>query len=70
MSNLVTHAESELRRAGLFDADSDYDGAIGEAVMDLIRVFSAQGHSGASAEMVLAIFNKLARFEALGDGGR
>ena len=32
MSNLVKHAERELRKAGLFDQDSDYNGMIAEAI--------------------------------------
>ena len=38
---------------------------IGEAVMDLIKVFSKQGHSGFSATMVLNIFSKVANFKPL-----
>lgn len=62
---LKTHAEKELKLAGLFDSDSDYGGALGEAVMELIDKFSEQGHSGASAEMVISLFNKVARFEPI-----
>lgn len=65
MSNLVKHAEFELRRAGLLDADSDYDGMLGRAVLDLVRVFAAEGHSGASAHLTLNIFDKVARFKTL-----
>ena len=66
MSNLETFAEREMRDAGLFDKDSDYDGALATSVMELVRVFSAQGHSGASAGRTLAIFAKVAAFEPLG----
>ena len=66
MSNLVDHATDELKRAGLFDADSDYGGMLGTAVLDLIRLFSEQDHSGASAGMVSALFDKLSRFRPLG----
>ena len=62
---LVEYAESELRRAGLFDTDSDYDGAIGPAVLELVSKFAAQGHSGFSAGLTLSIFDKLARFKPL-----
>lgn len=65
MSNLQTHAESELRRAGLFDADSDYNGAIGPAVMKLIDAIAGDGHSGGSAHIVLAAFNRVVRFKSL-----
>lgn len=65
MSNLVRHAEFELRRAGLFDKDSDYDGMIGEAVMKMIKVFSEEGHSGYSAMLTLKVFNEVAKFKTL-----
>jgi hypothetical protein len=63
--NLQEHAEFELRRAGLFDKDSDYDGMLGPAVLALIKVFSEQGHSGFSAAMVRELFGKLAAFKTL-----
>ena len=64
-SNLVRHARAELRRAGLFDADADYGGALAESVMALIEVFSSQGHSGMSGGMTIDLFGRLAGFEAL-----
>lgn len=63
--NLNEHARFELDRAGLFDSDSDYDGQIGKAVMELIETFSSQGHSGASASIVINIFNELAQYKPL-----
>jgi hypothetical protein len=65
LSNLVDHAEKELKKAGLFDADSDYDGMLGDAVLELIRTFAAQGHSGFSAQMTRELFYKLSNFEEL-----
>jgi hypothetical protein len=65
MSNLVKHAEAELRRAGLFDKDSDYGGMLGEAVMALVRTHSEQGHSGQSHAMTVAIFNRVVNFKTL-----
>jgi hypothetical protein len=65
MGNLEQHAEFELRRAGLFDADSDYGGALGPAIMTMIRTFAAEGHSGGSAQVTLAVFERLARFKPL-----
>jgi hypothetical protein len=62
---LVKYAESELRRAGLFDADSDYDGAIGPAVLELVEKFAAQGHSGFSAHLTLSLFDTVAHFKPL-----
>lgn len=65
MSNLVKHAEYELKLAGLFDKDSDYDGMLGDAVLQLVKVFAKQGHSGFSAGQTLAIFNTVANFKNL-----
>jgi hypothetical protein len=65
MSNLVKHADHELRRAGLFDEDSDYKGMLGHAVMKMVRVFASEGHSGMSASLALQIFDRVARFKTL-----
>lgn len=61
----IQHAKNELELAGMFDKDSDYGGLIGKAVMELIEVFSKQGHSGASAPRVASLFKKLAMYECL-----
>jgi len=63
MSNLVKHAETELKIAGLFDKDSDYGGMLGESVLELMGVFSKQGHSGHSAGMVSNLFDELSRYK-------
>lgn len=65
MSNLVEHAKYELELAGLFDKDSDYDGMLGDAVLELVKVFAKQGHSGFSAHQTLQIFNQVANFKNL-----
>jgi len=64
--NLNEHARFELNYAGLFDNDADYNGEIAKSVMELIDVFSKQGHSGASASFVRNIFNELVQFKPLG----
>lgn len=64
-SNLVRHAERELRLAGLFDEDSDYNGMLGAATLDIVRVFADQGHSGYSAALVTDLTSRLMRFEPL-----
>ncbi len=65
--SLTEHAKMELQMVGAFDRDSNYDGAIGEAVMELIEVFAKQGHSGTSAGIISTLFGKLARYEPLMD---
>lgn len=66
MSNLIDHAQYELTRAGMFDADADYSGALAKQVMDLITLFAEQGHSGMSAAMTIRLFTDLASFMPLG----
>jgi len=64
---LVDHARFELELKGLMSEEGDfYGGMTGQAVMELIEVFSKQGHSGMSAGRVLSLFSKLARFEPIG----
>lgn len=65
MGNLLEHAERELRLAGLFDADSDYDGHLGVAALELLELFGKQGHSGSSASMVRELFIKLSMYQNL-----
>jgi len=62
---LREHARMELEAAGLFSKDSDYEGMLGDAVMELIEKFADQGHSGFSASMCISIFTRLARYEPL-----
>jgi len=63
--SLTEFAKSELTEVGLFDDDSDYNGMIGNCVMDLIKTLSEQGHSGASAELTTEVFSRLARYQPL-----
>lgn len=62
---LVDHSTEELKRAGLFDKDSDYNGMIGNAVLELMKTFASQGHSGFSASWVTELFSKLSKYETL-----
>lgn len=64
-SPLVQHAEDEMSRAGLYDADADYDGMIPEAVMRVVKAFAEDGHSGTSADITIAILERVLRFKAL-----
>lgn len=65
MSNLVKHAENEMRKAGLYGPGTEYGGMIPEAVMALVKAHAAQGHSGGSHAVVLEIFNKVVNFKTL-----
>lgn len=64
-NQLESYCRDELKRAGLFDEDSDYGGMLGEAVMELVEVFAKQGHSGFSAGRVLQLFHHVASFKPL-----
>lgn len=59
MTSLLQHAKSELRRAGLFEPDADYDGDVAVQVMALMETFCAYGHSGGSAEETVDLFKLL-----------
>lgn len=63
--SLIEHAKKELEIAGLFNKDSAYDGALAPAVMELVEVFSKQGHSGMSASLVLDLFKKVASYDCI-----
>lgn len=65
MSNLEDFAKDELTRAGLFDKDGAYAGMLGDAVMQMVKAFADEGHSGMSASMAISAFEKVARFEPL-----
>ena len=65
MSNLVEYAERELDLAGWNDPDGMYGTLVKDAVLDLVRLFSDQGHSGMSASIVTSIVEKLMRYEPL-----
>ncbi len=65
MSELVKFAKAELRAAGLFDADVDYDGAVAANVVALMETYTAYGHSGESGRIALALFVKLAQHKPI-----
>lgn len=65
MSNLIDHAQRELKAAGLFDKDAPYDGQTATDALVLIEVLARQGHSGGSLDHTLTLFNRLARFQLL-----
>jgi SPP1 gp7 family putative phage head morphogenesis protein len=65
IKTMTDRAIEELKTAGLYDEDSDYEGMIGTAVEELLKVFQSQGHSGFSASMVSMLFYKLCKGEVL-----
>lgn len=69
MSNLHNHALAEFRAAGWTDADGKFEDEMQEAicnhVLELLKVFSDEGHSGSTAPYTVNMFKKLAMFEPL-----
>lgn len=62
--SLESYAESELK---MFfpEPTGEYGGMIKHDVMELIHLFSQQGHSGGSAPAVLSMFYRLAKYKPL-----
>jgi hypothetical protein len=65
--NAILHAEREI---GLLvksenELDQELSDWLNKNVLDLLYVFSRQGHSGGTAEEMLRLFNHLARFKPL-----
>ncbi|MEE9366757.1 MAG: hypothetical protein V3W44_08730 [Dehalococcoidales bacterium] len=65
MGELINHAKRELEIAGYMKGGSMYDGMLPDAVLEIIRVFADQGHSGMSASIVTNLVERLMRFEPL-----
>jgi hypothetical protein len=67
MSNLMAHAEQELKWAGYSpECEDPMDQAIYKHTMMIVQHFSLCGHSGGSAPIHLDMIEKLLRFEPLG----
>lgn len=65
MDNLTEFAKKELERAGLFDKNSYYNGMLGKAILELIKKFAKQSHSGLSANITINLFSELAKFHPI-----
>ena len=63
-SNYIKAAKREL--PGFRDGADPMDKLMGEQILELLAVFSTHGHSGFSAPMAIAIFEKLANHKPLG----
>lgn len=67
-SGLLSHAKREFRAAGYLpveQCEDDPNKWIQESVLELLAVFSKQGHSGFSAAHCIDMFKKLASYEPL-----
>jgi hypothetical protein len=69
-SNLLAHARRELSAIGYAPVEGiQEDGPnlwIQQNIIELLEVFTTQGHSGSSAPYCIGLFTKLASFEPLG----
>ena len=72
MSNILDHAKRELATIGMLldavdvaDSDQKMNKLMADNVLELLDVFSKQGHSGFSASYAIGLFEKLARFKPL-----
>lgn len=69
MSNLIEHAKREFKRSGYTPLDEEQEDGpnkwMQENVLELIEVFSKQGHSGMSASFAIDAFKKLANYKLL-----
>lgn len=65
MSNLVDYAKDELKRIGMIDSGEPYNDWATKAILDLIRLFASQDHSGFTAPYVINTFSRLAMFKPL-----
>lgn len=65
--SVISWAEKELNLAG-YDVNDPEDGPnkwLAEGTLELLEVFSKQGHSGMSAPYAVALFEKLAKWKPL-----
>lgn len=65
MSDLVDYAKDELKRIGMIDSGSAYNDLATKAILDLIKLFDSQGHTGITAPYVINVFSRLAMFKPL-----
>jgi hypothetical protein len=72
-SGLVNHAIRELELIGYkidediteINSDDDYDTMVAKCIVDLIKMFASQGHSGFTAPYTIDAFTKLAKHQNL-----
>lgn len=63
--NQAEWAYEELKLSGLLDPDSDYNGAAGDCILEIMKLFSSQHHSGGSASIVIAALERLLNWHPL-----
>lgn len=63
MSNLIQHAERELQ---FLRTGDEMNESMADDLIDVVKLFAGQGHSGMSAGYALSILPKLLAFEPVG----
>jgi hypothetical protein len=64
MSNLVDYAESELQRIGMgADTSDEMNKLMHDNIIQVVKIFAEQGHSGFSAGYALGILKNVLNFE-------
>lgn len=61
--SLYDYAKSQMDRA--WPEQDEMQDLVKENVLELIKVFAAQGHSGFSANYVLGVFDRLAHYKPI-----
>jgi hypothetical protein len=68
-SGLIRHAKRELKALGYIPLEEEQEDGpnkwIQKNILELLRVFAKQGHSGGSAPYCISMFKSLASFEPL-----
>jgi hypothetical protein len=59
MTSRHEYFKRRVKELGILDKDSDYNGMIGKAILRLSKLWEKEGHSGFSAGITRALFNKL-----------
>lgn len=66
MSTLLEHARNELKLIGMTEDSADEMNAqMTTNILELVKTFTEQGHSGFSANYCISMFEKLARYETI-----
>lgn len=60
---MIEFAKDELRRLRSSDEPDEMQDMIEKHVLEMVRLFSDEGHSGSSANYTVAILEKVLRFE-------
>ena len=64
MSNLIEHSEREFKALG-WPGDCEMQQVACANLLELLETFSGQGHSGSSAQYIINLFERLAKFQPI-----